>query len=104
MAAARKNLHLSPCTEAYELMMRQIRRATASIPSNLIKGCAHGVDDELARFCNNARGSASELQYRLLLTRDLKLIQPNDYEQLAQKTIQIKRIRTVFAWKLKAEG
>jgi hypothetical protein len=36
------------------------------------------------------------LEYPLLLTRDLKLIQPDDYEQLAQQTTEIKRILTVI--------
>jgi four helix bundle protein len=58
----------------------------------------------LARFCLIARGSASELEYHLLLARDLKLIGPDDYEKLALHTIEIKRMLTVFVQKLTAEG
>jgi hypothetical protein len=36
-----------------------------------------------------------ELEYRLLLARDLKLIKPKDYEQLAQRTTEVKRMLTV---------
>jgi four helix bundle protein len=39
----------------------------------------------LARFCSIALGSASELDYRLLLARDLKLINPKDYGELASE-------------------
>jgi four helix bundle protein len=58
----------------------------------------------LARFCDIARGSASQLEYQLLLACDLILIQPNDYEQLVQQTTDIKRMLTVFVRKLRAES
>ena len=81
----------------------QIRRAASSIPSNIAEGCGREGDGELSRFCTIARGSASELEYQLLLARDLKLIQPNDYERLAQQATEIKRMLTVFVQKLTAE-
>jgi four helix bundle protein len=43
-----------------------------------------------------ARGSASELEYQLLLARDLKFLPPGDYEQLSQQTIEIKRMLKVL--------
>ena len=58
----------------------------------------------MSRFCIIARGSASELEYQLLLARDLKLSQLNDYEQLSQQTIEIKRMLTVLVQKLNAES
>lgn len=92
-----------PRAENYGLTP-QIRRAAVSIPSNLAEGCGRNGDAELARFCCIARGSASELEYQLLLARDLKLIQPKDYEQLEQQTTEIKRMLTVFVQKLTAES
>jgi four helix bundle protein len=92
-----------PRAENYGLTS-QIRRAAVSIPSNLAEGCGRNGDAELARFCCIARGSASELEYQLLLARDLKLIQPEEYEQLEQRTTEIKRMLTVFVQKLTAES
>jgi four helix bundle protein len=92
-----------PRTESYGLTA-QIRRAAVSIPSNLAEGCGRSGDAELARFCDIAKGSASELEYQLLLARDLKLIQPDDYEQLVQQTTDIKRMLTVFVRKLRADS
>ena len=92
-----------PRTESYGLTA-QIRRAGVSIPSNIAEGCGRSGDTELARFCDIARGSASELEYQLILARDLKLIQPADYEQLVQQTTDIKRMLTVFVRKLRAES
>jgi four helix bundle protein len=82
----------------------QIRRAAVSISSNLAEGCGRNGDVELARFCDIAKGSASELEYQILLAHDLNLIQSDDYEHLAQQITEIKRMLAVFVRKLRAEG
>jgi four helix bundle protein len=82
----------------------QIRRAASSIPANLAEGCGRDGDAELARFCLIARGSASELEYHLLLARDLNLLQSQAHEALAEQVIEIKRMLTVFVQKLKADS
>jgi four helix bundle protein len=81
----------------------QIRRSATSIPSNIAEGCGREGDAELARFCIIARSSATELEYQLLLARDLKLLLPDDYDQLSEQTVEIKRMLTVFVQKLTAE-
>src|SRR5712691_9428738 len=88
-----------PRQEAYGLAS-QIRRAASSIPSNIAEGCGREGDPELARFCIIARGSATELEYQLLLARDLKLIQLKDYETLSAQTVEI--MLTVLVQKLTA--
>jgi len=45
----------------------QLRRASSSIAANLAEGCGRNGDAELARFCSMAMGSASELEYHVLL-------------------------------------
>jgi four helix bundle protein len=80
----------------------QIRRSCSSIPANLAEGCGRSGDAELARFCSIVMGSASELEYHLLLARDLKLINPKDYEELVQRAIELKRMLTALMQKLKA--
>ena len=92
-----------PRGETYGLAS-QIRRAACSIPANIAEGCGREGDAELARFCIIARGSATELEYHLLLARDLKRIQPNDYELLSSQTVDIKRMLTVLVQKLTAVG
>ena len=91
-----------PREELYGLTM-QMRRAGASIPANLAEGCGRNGDAELSRFCWIAMGSASELQYFLLLARDLQLIPGADYDRLAEKTTEVKRMLAGFLEKLKAE-
>ena len=74
-----------------------------SIPSNIAEGCGRNSDAELARYCSMAAGSASELEYHLLLARDLNLIPLNDYPLLAEQIVEIKRMLTGFVQKLTAD-
>jgi four helix bundle protein len=59
-----------PREETYGLTA-QLRRCSASIPANIAEGCGRSGDAELGRFMLIAMGSASELEYHLLLARDL---------------------------------
>ena len=91
-----------PREELYGLTS-QLRRASASIPTNLAEGCGRSGDAEFARFCSIAMGSASELEYHLLLGRDLKLFKPGDDEQLAPRATELKRMLTALLQKLIAD-
>ena len=90
-----------PRDEQYGLTS-QLRRSCSSIPANLAEGCCRSGDAEFARFCFIAMGSASELDYHLLLARDLELIQPAVYEDLHQRAVELKRMLTALIQKLKA--
>ncbi|MBI3278433.1 MAG: four helix bundle protein [Acidobacteria bacterium] len=91
-----------PREELYGLTS-QLRRSCASIPANLAEGCGRNGDAEFGRFCSIAMGSASELEYHLLLTRDLKRIKPKVYEELAQRTTEVKRMLAALIQKLNAD-
>jgi four helix bundle protein len=91
-----------PKEEIYGLTS-QIRRAASSIPANIAEGCGRNGDAELARFCQIAMGSASELEYHLLLARDIKLLNEQEHEILECEVVEVKRMLTVFIQKLRAE-
>ena len=80
-----------PREELYGLTS-QIRRASASIPSNIAEGCGRNTQTELARFVHIASGSASELDYHLLLARDLGFINQEIYLELGNTVSEIKRM------------
>jgi four helix bundle protein len=91
-----------PREEMYGLTA-QIRRACSSTPANIAEGCGKDGDAELARYCGIARGSASELEYHLLLARDLKLLQADNYAQISERVVELKRMLTGLIQKLNAE-
>ena len=62
----------------------QIRRAAYSIPTNLAEGCGP-TQAEFARFVQIALGSASELEYELLLVKDLRLLSIDSYNDANAK-------------------
>lgn len=92
-----------PREEMYGLR-GQIRRACVSIPANIAEGCGRRGDLDLARFFQIAMGSASELEYHLLLAHDLCFISDTDYQYLADEVVDIKRMLTSFMQKLTAEN
>jgi four helix bundle protein len=68
----------------------QIRRSSASIAANIAEGRGRTGNAELHRFLQIAAGSASELDYHLLLARDLKYV---DSEEYALKEADLNRLR-----------
>jgi four helix bundle protein len=91
-----------PRDELYGLTS-QLRRCCASIPANLAEGCGRNGSADFARFCSIAMGSASELEYHLLLARDLKMIKPKDHAELSQRATELKRMLTALRQKLKTD-
>jgi four helix bundle protein len=75
-----------PQNEIYGLTS-QIRRACASIPTNIAEGCGRDGDSEFRRFIQISMGSASELEYHLLLAHDLNLIDNKKYKNLTPRIL-----------------
>ncbi|MGD2062742.1 MAG: four helix bundle protein [Nitrospirota bacterium] len=82
----------------------QIRRSSASIPANIAEGCGRDGDRELGRYLRIAMGPTSELEYHLLLARDLRLRQDTVYQSLTGEVTDIKRMLTGFLKKLTADS
>jgi len=74
----------------------QIRRAGASIPTNLAEGCGRWGDGDMGRFLQIAMGSASELDYLMRLAKDLGYFQSTEYQELAAELSEIRRMLTAF--------
>ncbi len=91
-----------PQEERYGLTS-QIRRAAVSISANIAEGCGRNGEAELARFLQIALGSASELEYHLLLAQDLGYLDTIQEKDLASEVVEVKRMLTSFIQKLKAD-
>ena len=83
--------HRYPQDEMFGLSS-QTRQAAASIGSNLAEGSGRESDRELARFTPIALGSASELEYHLLLARDLGFLAPTDWTNLDDEVRRVPRM------------
>jgi four helix bundle protein len=69
-----------PKEEFYGLTSH-LRRSAMSVGANLAEGCGRQTTAELARFVRISMGSASELDYHLLVSHDLGFLQPDDYRE-----------------------
>ena len=78
-----------PEQERYGLTS-QMRRAAYSIASNIAEGCGRAGRIELRQFLNIALGSATELDYFLLLGRDLQFLVPPQYNRLERSVNEVK--------------
>jgi four helix bundle protein len=74
----------------------QLRRAAVSIGANLAEGCGRRTSTELARFVRIATGSASELDYHLLLSRDLGFINNEDFKRTSSDLTEVRKMLTSF--------
>ena len=70
----------------------QATRAAEAIPTNVAEGCGKDSRAELARFADIAIGSSTELEYHLLLARDLGQLGNRDYDRMSKATIEVRRM------------
>lgn len=97
------------CTRTFPVDERfglasQLRRAGSAIPANLAEGCGRGSDADFARFVQNALGSASELDYHLLLCHDLGYLSEETYQTLYKQTARTMRMLNGLLNKLRASS
>jgi four helix bundle protein len=74
----------------------QMRRSSSSIGMNLAEGCGRQSEGEFARFIQIAMGSASELEYQLLLARDLKYLSESEHSKSAAELTEIRKMLTAL--------
>lgn len=70
-----------PKEEMYGLSS-QLRRASVSIGSNIAEGSVRSTSKDYKSFLHNALGSAKEIEYQLLLAKDLSYIEIRTYDRL----------------------
>jgi four helix bundle protein len=100
-----------PREELYGLTS-QLRRSAASVGANIAEGSGRRSNNEICRFLQIARGSASEAEYHILLAHDLKLLRDEDFRRLARQADEVQRMLTALIQSfhpvkteaLKAEG
>lgn len=80
----------------YWSLIDQMRRAAMSVASNIAEGSGQATSAQFARYLTIALGSARELDYHVLLARDLAVLTSSDYARLDARVDQVSRMLIVF--------
>lgn len=80
-----------PKEELYNLVS-QMRRSASSIPTNIAEGCGRNSDKDFLRFLYFAYGSANEIEYQLILSKDLKFIDSETGKIFLSEVEEIKKM------------
>ena len=91
-----------PIEERYGLAS-QLRRAVTSVPTNIAEGSRRQHRQDFARFLNIAEGSLAEVEYLLLVTKDLGYATPDTVRGHLDEANEIARMLYAFRRKVEAE-
>jgi four helix bundle protein len=80
-----------PSDEKFGLIS-QMRRCAISIPANIAEGCGRRGNGEFHKFLQIATGSASELAYHFLVSKDLGFLDAATYAELDCKINEIQKM------------
>ncbi len=83
-------------------LISQLRRAAVSVPTNIAEGSKREWSQDYARFLNIAEGSLSEVEYLLLLSRDLGFLAADASTALQTEVEEIARM--LYALRVKVEA
>jgi four helix bundle protein len=84
--------------------VRQIRRASLSISSNIAEGFERNTDKEFVYFLYVAKASAGEVRSQIYLAFDLDYITKNQFEELLESITEISKLLSGFIKYLSSKG
>jgi len=70
-------------------LISQLRRASSSIPTNIVEGFKRNTTNDFIHFLNIADASLEETKYHILLSKDLNYLTENNYKMLLEKCEEI---------------
>ena len=78
---------------SHDIALRsQIIRAAMSIPANIVEGRRQESEKEFARFLRIALNSGCELEYHLIVARDIEVISDSDSDSLLAELIEVRKM------------
>ncbi len=88
-----------PKHESYNIVS-QIRRSSVSIPANIAEGTSQRTNKGLARYLRISLGSATEVEYYLILSEELGYISNDLRKDLNNEIVIIRKMLNRFIGKL----
>ena len=77
-------------------LVRQLRRASISVSSNIAEGFERNTDKEFIYFLYVAKASAGEVRSQIYLALDLKYISEIEFDELFEKVSDISKLISGF--------
>ncbi len=71
------------------------------MPTNIAEGCGRNTNPDFARFLEIAYGSANEVDYLLLLAKDLAMIDDHNYNSMNSQLVEIKKMLSALIRKIR---
>lgn len=73
-------------------LRNQVNRAAMSIPTNIVEGRGQKSGADFARFLGYSLNSSSELEYHLIVARDIKVIAETDFRALRDQIVDVRKM------------
>ena len=90
-----------PSNEQFGLAS-QIKRAVVSITSNIAEGFSRKTKADKTHFYHMSLGSCSEVQNQLLVAKDLQFITSEEFNKLANLSVEVHKLLNGLIKSLKA--
>lgn len=80
-----------PKSETYGLAAT-LRRGSAHLTMRIAEACGKDTGSEFSAVLSQARGMGMEVEYQLLLARDLEFMKPDDYNTLQAQVVEVRKM------------
>lgn len=92
-----------PATENFGLILN-LRRSATSIARDIAQGAGCDSDIEFAIELKRARAAAHDLEYNLLLSRDLGLLRSEVHDELNADVVEVRKMVSGLIRKMSTEA
>jgi four helix bundle protein len=77
-------------------LISQMRKSAVAVPCKIAEGCSRNAPRELARYLESAKGSANELEYQVLLAKELGFLPEEAHGTLTEEITEVQKMLAGF--------
>jgi four helix bundle protein len=82
----------------------QMRRSVVSVTSNIAEGFSRSTPRDKLSFYAIAKGSLTELQNQLLISKDVGYLSQTEFQRLAEHSVTVHKLLNAFTRSLKEKS